>query len=179
MHDESRWPGIWQLIVSRPLEHLQTRKILFRNILMGTQCADNLSPCPVSPKHITSVSWPVSSLSLLSRDRWGHNVLIVCPRIQCLQNILQVLAGLFWVVPVVPGQMGTRCVDSLSPCPVYPNILQVLAGLFWVCPCCPGVAGISPLPQGFAPPGEIPSDLALPGARFLAPLFRDLTPPKV
>ena len=61
----------------------------------GTRCVHSLSPCPVYPKHITSVSWPVLSLSLLSRYRWGFDVLIVCPRIQCPQDILQVSAGLF------------------------------------------------------------------------------------
>ena len=67
---------------------------------MGTRCVDSLSPYPVSPRHITSVSWSVSSLSLLSRDRYeggggGHDVFIVCPRVPCIQDILQVLAGLF------------------------------------------------------------------------------------
>ena len=33
--------------------------------------------------------------SLGHLDRWGHDMLIVCPRIQCPQDILQVLAGLF------------------------------------------------------------------------------------
>ena len=33
LHDESRGPGIWQLVVSRPPGHLQTAKNLFRNIL--------------------------------------------------------------------------------------------------------------------------------------------------
>ena len=33
MRDESRKPGIWQLIVSRPPGHLQTIKNLFRNML--------------------------------------------------------------------------------------------------------------------------------------------------
>ena len=37
---------------------------------MGTRCVDSLSPYPVSPRHITSVSWSVLSLSLLSRDRY-------------------------------------------------------------------------------------------------------------
>ena len=40
MHDESRGPGIWQLIVSRPPGHLQTPKILFRNILSSFSMCD-------------------------------------------------------------------------------------------------------------------------------------------
>ena len=48
---------------------------------LSTRCVDSLSPCFVSPNHITSVSWSVLSLSLLSRDRWGQDVLIVCPRV--------------------------------------------------------------------------------------------------
>ena len=66
---------------------------------------------------------------------------IVCPRVPCPQDILQVFAGpCFEFVPVVPGQMGTRCVNSLSPCPQ--DILQVFAGpCFEFVPVVPGQMG--------------------------------------
>ena len=87
---------------------------------------NSLSRCPVSPRHITSASWPVLSLSLLSRDRWGQmgtrcvNSLSPCP--VSPWHITSISWPVLRIdVPVVPGQMGTWCVDSLSACPVSPR----------------------------------------------------------
>ena len=87
---------------------------------MGTRCVDSLSPCPVSPRYITSVSWPVLSLSLLSRDRWGQlgtrcvSSLSPCPK-TCYSVSWSVLGlpllsrdrwgqNLFIVIPLQCGQ---------------------------------------------------------------------------
>ena len=149
MHNESRGPGIWQLIVSQPPGHFQTTKNVLRNILSSFPTVLRVKGFK---HHHFGIKEHLSTIKLLQQQKKNicfvvvqSEGLILWPILCCSIKLkqlclLKVASNIFvyWLdglgagyLTIVVGMGGQGiCQQKLPAGPGIWQIFQVL----WVCP---------------------------------------------